>query len=233
MKQRDFVDAGSLRKLKNLSSLASAQLQRLAASMSVKKVKRREKIFDEGEVANTVYLLISGIVKISWTNQERRHVLVRLIPPGEFFGMGSLFSQMRHPFRANAVNDCTVGVIKPEVLVDILTGLPYEVYLRYNELTMGRLWGMLVHCVRGIGISLRKRLALELLELGTHFGVEDSRGTILSVRPTHEDLANSVGASRQKVTECLGEFERHRVVIRDGRRLIIVPRRLREILEKG
>jgi CRP-like cAMP-binding protein len=92
---------------------------------------------------------------------------------------------------------------------------------------------MLLHCVRGIGLNLRKRLALELLELAASFGVEHRRGTILTVTPTHEDLANSIGASRQKVTECLADFKRHRVVIRDGRRLIVVPQNLRRIVEKG
>ena len=98
---------------------------------------------------------------------------------------------------------------------------------------MGRLWRMLLHCVRGIGLSLRKRLALELLELAASFGVEDSGGTILTVTPTHEDLANSIGASRQKVTECLAELKREHGVRQDGRRLIVVPRKLRKIVEKG
>lgn len=232
MKQADTIDVASLRKLGSLSSLTAAQVEKLAASMSIKKIKRKERIFEEGESANMLYLLISGIVRISWVNQEGRRVLVSLFPPGEFFGLGSLFPQKRHPFRCDAVSDCTIGMIKPEIFVDILLGIPFEAYIRCTELTMGRVWGMFLRCVRGMGINLRKRLALELLELGASFGVEDSRGRILSARPTHEDLADAVGASRQKVSECLGDFERRRVVIREGRRLIIVPRRLREIVEK-
>ena len=54
------------------------------------------------------------------------------------------------------------------------------------------------------------------------FGVEDSGGTILTATPTHEDLANSIGASRQKVTECLAELKREHGVRQDGRRLIVV-----------
>lgn len=231
MNQTNAVHAESLRKLGSLSSLTSAQLERLAAGMSIKKTRKKEKIFDEGESANMVYLLVSGIVRISWVNEEGRRVLVSLLPAGEFFGLGSLFPQMRHPFHCDAVTDCTVGAIKPEMLVDIFVGTPFETHLRFMEVAMGRFWRMLLRCVRGMAINLRKRLALELLELAASFGLQHSRGTILSVRPTHQDLANSVGASRQKVSECLGDFERHRAVIREGRRLIIVPRRLREILE--
>jgi len=233
MNEGNVFDARSLQKLGTLSSLTAAQLERLAASMSVRKIKRKEKIFDEGESENGVYLLLSGIVRISWVNQQERRVLVSLLPPGEFFGLGFLFPQKRQPFRSDAFSDCTVGVLKPETLVDILTGVSFEGYLRSIALTMGRMWGMCLRCVRGMGINLRKRVALELLELAAAFGVQDSRGTILSVRPTHEDLAAAVGASRQKVSECLAAFERQRVVIRETRRLIINPHRLREIVETG
>lgn len=208
MNAKNIFDASSLQKLGSLSSLTSAQLEKLAASMSAEKIQRKEKIFDEGELANVAYLLLSGIVRISWVNPQKRRVLVSLLPPGEFFGLGFLFPQKRQPFRADAFSDCTVGVLKPETLMDILMGVSFEGYLRSITVTMGRMWGMCLRCVRGMGINLRKRVALELLELAAAFGVQDSRGTILSVRPTHEDLAAAVGASRQKVSECLTAFAR-------------------------
>jgi hypothetical protein len=44
-------------------------------------------------------------------------------------------------------------------------------------------------------------------------------------------LAELVGASRQRTTEHLIEFESEQMIIRDGRRLIIVPERLRALAE--
>ncbi len=63
------------------------------------------------------------------------------------------------------------------------------------------------------------------------FGAEDSRGILLTLKVTHADLAELVGASRQRTTEQLNDFENERVILRDGRRLIIVPDRLRELVE--
>jgi CRP/FNR family cyclic AMP-dependent transcriptional regulator len=82
-------------------------------------------------------------------------------------------------------------------------------------------------------IPLHKRLALELLDLAASFGVQDSRGTILTFRTTHEDLADSVGVSRQMITQTLAHFERHGALIRDGRRLILNSVKLRKLLEDG
>jgi CRP/FNR family cyclic AMP-dependent transcriptional regulator len=233
MASRSVVDAESLRKLKSFDWLTAAQLASLAQNMALTKVRKKDSIFAQGQSANMIFLVISGTVRLSVVNQENKRVVVTLVPPGDLFGLGFLFPEIGQPFDADAFSDCTIGTLKREVFAEILLGVSSEAYLRCSELYMGRLWRMLLRCVRGIGLSLRKRLALELLELAASFGVDDSRGTILTVTPTHEDLANSIGASRQKVTECLAELKRERGVIQDGRRLIVVPRKLSRIVEKG
>jgi CRP/FNR family cyclic AMP-dependent transcriptional regulator len=233
MESRTVADLTSLRKLKSFDWLTAGQLERLAQNIVLTKIRKKELIFSQGQADDLIYLVVSGTVRLSMVNQENKRVVVTLVPAGDLFGLGLLFPEIGQPFDADAFSDCTIGTIKREVFAEILLGIRGEAYLRFSELYVGRLWRMLLHCVQGIGLSLRKRLALELLELASSFGVEDSRGTILTVTPTHEDLANSIGASRQKVTECLAELKRERGVIQDGRRLIVVPRKLRGIVEKG
>ena len=62
---------------------------------------------------------------------------------------------------------------------------------------------------------------MTLLELCSDFGVEESRGTLLRVSFSHQDIANLVGASRPRVTEHLAQLEREHLVIRQGRQMII------------
>jgi CRP/FNR family transcriptional regulator len=90
---------------------------------------------------------------------------------------------------------------------------------------------MLLRYTNFLGLALRERLAGALLELGTKFGAEDARGKLLTLKLTHSDLAELVGASRQRITEQLSEFERTGVIIRDGRRLIIVTRELLALVQ--
>jgi CRP/FNR family transcriptional regulator len=87
-----------------------------------------------------------------------------------------------------------------------------------------------IHCIRGIGLDLRRRLALELLNLADSFGTNTARGIEIRVSISHEVLANIVGASRQQVTQHLNEFDRERIISREGRRIIINPRMLRKII---
>jgi Crp-like helix-turn-helix domain len=128
-------------------------------------------------------------------------------------------------------SDCLVGVTSPQTFVDVTLGVRLEDLSRVLDVTVGRWWGMLLRYTTFLGLALRERLAGALLELGTKFGAEDARGRLLTLKLTHSDLAELVGASRQRITEQLSEFERSGIIIRDGRRLIIVTEQLLAVVQ--
>lgn len=194
------------------------------------RVKRGESVFHEGEASSHVYVLISGVAKLSFLKASER-VLVSLVGPGEVFGASSLLPEATRPFRCNAFTDCVVASIKPAVFVDTLLGVPLKRLSQTMEMTVGRWWVMLLRYTNFVGLGLRERLAGALLELAAKFGARDSRGTVLTLKLTHADLAELVGASRQRITEQLIEFERGAMIIREGRRLIIVPEKLYQIAQ--
>ena len=224
------VDPKALTRLKSLSWLRDEQAARLASASTALKVRREGAIFREGEASSHVYLLLSGVAKLCYVNRNQR-VLVGFVGPGEVFGLSSLLPQTTRPFRCEAYSDCTVAVVKPEAFVDTVLGVPLERLSLILDATVGRWWGMLVRYANFVGLGLRERLAGALLELAEKFGVRDSRGTLLTIKLTHADLAELVGASRQRTTEQLNDFERQGVITRDGRRLIIVPEKLWQVAQ--
>ena len=210
--------------------MRNEQAARLAANATALKVRREAAIFMEGEASSQVYILLSGVAKLCYVNRDQR-VLVGFVGPGEVFGLSSLLPQTTRPFRCEAYSDCSVAVVKPEVFVDTVLGVPLERLSLILDATVGRWWGMVVRYANFVGLGLRARLAGALLELAEKFGVRDSRGTLLTIKLTHADLAELVGASRQRTTEQLNDFEREQVIIREGRRLIIVPEKLWQLAQ--
>jgi len=65
-----------------------------------------------------------------------------------------------------------------------------------------------------------------MLDLCEDFGIEDSRGTLLTVSFSHKDIASIVGASRPRVTEHLGQMERDHLLFRQGRQFIVSAAKL-------
>jgi CRP-like cAMP-binding protein len=228
--EMDDANAKNLQRLRSLSAFNLSQLEKFAGHLVIKSYKKNEIIFDQDEEAKLVYLLISGVVRVSYLRHERQ-TIVSLVPGGEFFGLDSLIPKTEHPFRSEAFENSTVGSIKPQSFIEILLGTPYDGFLRwYTSITLsGR--KSYIHCIRGIGLDLRRRIALELLNLADLFGTTDAHGLLIALSISHEDLAGIVGASRQQVTQHLNEFDREKIITREGRRIIVNSQKLRKIID--
>src|SRR5215510_9208562 len=224
------VNVKELQKLSDLAAFSATQLEKLASNLSVKTFEKDEIIFDQDEEAKFIYLSLSGIVRVSYINSHQRQTIVNLLPAGEFFGIDSLNPQSRHAFRCEAFDDCRIGSIKPQSFIDIFLGTRYDSFLRWYRATIHPGRNAYVHCIKGIGLDLRHRLALELLNLADRFGSTEPRGVFITVNISHEFLAAIVGASRQQVTEYLNSFDREKIIFRDGRRIIVNVEKLGKIL---
>lgn len=227
------LNVTTLRRLKALPWATDQQLSQLLPHFSLQRVERQTLIFSEGETSKSLYLLIAGAVKLSLPGESGEEILVSLIAPGEFFGITSLMSGMTRGFHCESFGDCWLATIPPEKFVSTLLEVSFSDFSALMSSTISRWEDLLFRYTRFQGLSLPQRLALALLELARKFGVQDARGTILILQLTHEDLANLVGASRQKVTEHLKDLERQEAILRDGRRLIVIPERLQEIVGTG
>lgn len=225
---RDSVDAKLLSQLKAFAWMSRDQLEGLANSLEPRRIRRHEVIFQAGEVSEHVYLLLSGVAKLSIWNRDEK-VLVGLVGAGEVFGVSAFLPGAVRPFRCEAFSDCFIGLTRPSTFVGLTMGVPLERFSKTLEMTVARWWFMLQRYTNFIGLSVRERLAGALLELGVKFGAHDDRGVMITLKLTHSDLAELVGASRQRTTEQLIEFESEGMIVRDGRRLIILPERLRDI----
>jgi len=225
------MDAKTLRQVKSLAGFSANHLKKLAANLSVVTVPKNKIVFDQGDDAKLVYLLLSGVAKLSYLSDQERQTIVSLLPAGRFFGLDSLIPQTHYALRCEAFEDCTIGSIKPKTLIELFSGASYEAFLTGYVAVFHPGRAAYIYCIRGIGVDVRRRLAMELLNLADRFGTANPRGILIGLNLSHELLASLVGASRQHVTEYLNEFDRNRMIFRDGRRIIIDPEKLQKILK--
>jgi CRP-like cAMP-binding protein len=88
-------------------------------------------------------------------------------------------------------------------------------FKKFHENDLKQWYRLLLRTSSFLNLGLRERVAIALLELCSELGVEESRGTLLTVSLSHKDIADLVGAT-PRVTEHLAELERERFVIRQG-----------------
>src|SRR5262245_1389001 len=183
------ITGKALQQSSDLAAFPLAQIERLASYTTLRSLRRNQILFDQDEKAEFVYILLSGVVRLSYFTDDRETV-VALVPAGELFGLDAMVPSARQPFRAVAFESCTVGQIKPRYLIETLLGISYQTYLSWHSSAIVPRWSMHVHCVKGIGLDLRRRLALELLNLAEGFGKRhDGGGVYIDLNISHEILA--------------------------------------------
>ena len=69
--------------------------------------------------------------------------------------------------------------------------------------------------------DVTSKLAELLLNLAEEYGVEDSRGTMVALKITHQELANLIGSTRETVSLTLSQFKRKKLICTEGRKVII------------
>ena len=71
---------------------------------------------------------------------------------------------------------------------------------------------------------MNSKLAELLLRLATEYGVDDSRGTLVALKITHQEMANLIGSTRETVSLTLAQFKRKGLIQTEGRKVIIADR---------
>ncbi len=187
-------DPELLGRLKGLSWLSAAQLKALNDSMSVRSVKRNGVIFQElGKPSAEVHILLSGAAQLSHLNGDGPRV-VAMIMPGVIFRLPQMPPEVGHNFEWVALSEFRVARLPIERYVAITLGVDYSAYARVSEPAENRIGRILARYPSFIGFALLQRVAVALIELAVEFGVQNHRGVVLGIVPTHKQLADLVGA---------------------------------------
>jgi CRP/FNR family transcriptional regulator, cyclic AMP receptor protein len=204
-----------------MSWLSAQRVERLARALVVSTVEKREIVFDEKSVPESVYILLSGIARITCRNRKGQRRLVIMVAPGMIPAFPLPVNVISYDFRCEAFTSCQIGAIDLEAFIRISLGIESIDFKRMSLNYLGR-WNLVqLRCSNFMSCTLQERLALALLELSEDFGIRDSDGLRLNVSTRHSDLAELVGASRPRITEHLSQFEQDRLIARKDRQMIV------------
>ncbi len=219
-------DLQLLGRLKGLAWLSSGQLKNLDDSMTIRNVKHKDVIFEErGVRSQDTYILLSGTAELCHVDSTRSRVIA-VLSPGLIFRMPLMVPGVDHTFRWTALSDCRVAQLPTSSFISISLGIRAADFLKVADLENQR-WGYLMGRYPSfVGLGLRGRVAVALLELSVEFGVQETRGILIRVALSQRQLADLVGASRAKVGQVLRDLERKKIVVRDGHHFAVVTRRL-------
>lgn len=201
----------------NLSPRAAQRLNEIKATAIYPKGAM---LFLEGQQARGVFVLCTGKAKLSTSSREGKTIITKLSEPGDVLGLNAVVSQrqyevtaeMMEPGQANFIpRDSFVHLLKefPEVALRVAEQLSNNYYTAYEE-------------IRTLGLtnSPSEKFAKLLLSWSTKPAQNDGM-TQLKVTLTHEEIAETIGTTRETVSRLFSEFKKKQLLQLKGATLVI------------
>ena len=172
---------------------------------SVSNYRTHEKVFSQGDPADSVFYIQEGKVKVCVTSELGKEAIVALHGNGDFFGEGCLNGQPRRLATVAAMTDSAIMRIDKASIVRVLHDEPKfsEAFMSYLLARNARVEEDLVDQLFN---SSEKRLA-RLLLLMANFGKEGKPEPVIT-KISQETLAEMIGTTRSRVSSFMNKFRK-------------------------
>jgi CRP/FNR family cyclic AMP-dependent transcriptional regulator len=200
-----------------LLSLAEQHLKTLAEHGTVKAYPKNAVIVSEGDRSDSLYVILTGKVKVYLADEEGKEMVLNTQGPGEYFGEIILDEGPRsasvmtlEPSKFSIVSREQFNEFlaqSPEVTLELVRSLIHrvrELTKKVSELALLDVYGR----VRGL-----------LLELAT-----EQDGKLVVERLTQQEMASRVGCAREMISRILKDLRTGGYIKDDGERIIIVKK---------
>jgi CRP/FNR family transcriptional regulator, cyclic AMP receptor protein len=176
----------------------------------------------QGATVSSLFLVISGAVRLSAVTVSGREVVVGLLSRGDLFGEAALLGDPSQ-VRAQAVGP-TMVLAMPIASLRSLLGCNPATAEQLLRMIASRLHRTSAALEDALTAGVPGRVAGRLRELAEHHGVPGPSGIRLGVPLTQDELARMVGASRESVNRTVSALSARGVVrSRSGRMTIADP----------
>jgi CRP/FNR family cyclic AMP-dependent transcriptional regulator len=194
--------------------LARATVRRLADGVMIGR---------RGEPSDEWLGVAKGAARVGSVSLSGKQITLTYIEPGTWFGDISLFDGLPQTHDASAHGDTTLLVVRKPDFNELLkqhTEL-YEALLRLNCRRLRLMFGTVEDLNT---LPLSARLAKQILFLARNYGVPQGDEIRIGLQLAQEDMAQMLGASRQRVNQELKSFEREGALRIEPTRLVVLSR---------
>ena len=184
------------------AGLSEDELSMLEQHANTRTFPKNAILINEGDDTDSLYIIQSGKVRIFMSNEDGKEIILNEQGPGEHFGELALIDDAPRSASVMAMKKTQVSVISRHDFRDVLGKHPDMAFSLIQDLS---------HRVRLLSENVKNlalldvygRVAKTLLGMARDI---DGRLTIED-RPTQQDIANHIGASREMVARILKDLE--------------------------
>jgi CRP/FNR family cyclic AMP-dependent transcriptional regulator len=197
-----MVSPAVLKAVPLFASFPEDQLRMLTTVVSRKSVTRSTMVMAAGDATDSLYIVLSGRLKVMMSDAEGKEVILAILGPGEFFGEMGLIDDEPRSASVVALEACELlGITKRDFKKSLAENF---------EMTMAVMRGLvrrLREADRKIGslalLDVYGRVARLLLDMAETVDGEK----VVTKRLPKQDIAKMIGASREMVSRVMKDLQ--------------------------
>lgn len=174
--------------------------------------KKNQYLFQEGQDAEELYLIISGKIQISKIAMDGRELTLRICGENDICGELTLFSHApKYLLNAVVIEEGEVAIIKKKVLEEEMfknSALAYEFMKWMSDhfrKTQTKFRDLVLNGKKGALYST-------LIRMTNSYGVDKKDGILIDLPLTNQKLGDFCGTSRESTNKFLNELKKEGVI---------------------
>jgi CRP/FNR family cyclic AMP-dependent transcriptional regulator len=217
------VDPTALAEIPLFRGLPPERLKKLSESLRKKTVPAGTNMITADQPGEVVYVLLEGTVKILIEQMDGREVILAFLGAGDTVGEMSLVDSAGRSANVMTMEKCTFLWMDRATFQELLRHVP-EFAQNLVRLLSSRL-RMANEQIQSLSsLDVAGRLARQILAFAERYGIGADGGTQISLRLTQTDLAELVGASRERVNQVMVDFRQKGLLSVDSGHRVLVHR---------
>jgi CRP/FNR family transcriptional regulator, cyclic AMP receptor protein len=223
-----FDDPQDLAKFPLFEGMAPDELKRLNDLLRRRTFPAGTRVMSAQQPGESIFLLLEGSVKIQLDREDGTDITLALLGPGDTVGEMSLVEREGRSANVVTLEDTTFLWMDRASFLDSLQSMTQLTYNLVRQLSSRlRLANQKIQALSTLDVA--GRVARQVLIFADQYGREDRDGSIrIPVPLTQSDIAEMVGATRERVNHAMVSFKtqgaisvdpQHRITIHDRQAL--------------
>jgi len=224
-----MIDRSIVQALPLFASMAPAALDDVLQRAATRRHAAGEVVFEQGQVAEHFFVLLHGRLRVTQVTPEGQQLVVRVVNPGDLFGIAKALQRNDYPGTATAVSESIVLAWPMAIWSDLLERHPS---LAVNAMhTMGsRLLEAQTRIREMSTEDVERRVAHTVLRLANQAGRKEAGGVRIDFPISKQDIAEMTGTTLHTVSRILSAWEaeglveggRQKLLVREPHQLLLI-----------
>ncbi len=214
------IERAEVEDLALFAQLQPEQLDDIVSAAAGRRYHPGDQVFEQGQTATQFFVLVRGRLRVTQVTSEGQQIVIRMVNPGDLFGIAKALARLDYPGTATAVAESCALCWPMRLWTEFLGRYP-GLALTAMQTLGGRLLEAQQRVRELSTEEVERRVAHAVLRLANQSGKKERDGVRIDFPISKQDIAEMTGTTLHTVSRILTAWEAAGLV-EGGRQKLLV-----------